>query len=289
MPYGDLTRQAVERFSRHEDLERFHCTIEEREEYEPYLELGLTIYAGVDYQRIVAEASSQADLLLWDGGNNDSPFVKPSLLLVVVDALRPGHETSFYPGETNLRAADVLIINKVGGASPDALAELRARLRSCNPQAEIVEGDLQIVVEDPSQIRGRCVLVVEDGPTLTHGGMAFGAGTIAARQHQAAELIEPRVSAVGSIAETLRQYPHLKRVLPALGYSQQQRDELRETIESSGAEVVVDASPARLDRLLQLSVPVVRVRYQFQQLSGPPLGDYVAALVRPPSDPPPTP
>jgi predicted GTPase len=225
MPYGDLSQQAVEQFSRIEDLDRYRCTIEEREEYEPYLERGLTIYAGVDYQRIVAQAGAQADLILWDGGNNDFPFVKPDLQLVVVDALRPGHETSFYPGETNLRAADVLIINKVRGASPDSLADLRARLQSCNPRAEIVEGNLEISVADPELIRGRRVLVVEDGPTLTHGGMTFGAGTIAAREHRAGELIEPRESAVGSIADTLRKYPRLKYVLPALGYSEQQRNE----------------------------------------------------------------
>lgn len=280
MPYGDLTRQAVERFARIEDLDKYACTIEEREEFEPYLELGLAIYAGVDYQRIVTEASSKADVLLWDGGNNDSPFVRPGLLLVVVDALRPGHETTYYPGETNLRAADVMVINKVGHASPEALQDLRTRLRLCNSRAELIEGDLKITVSDANQIRGRRVLVVEDGPTLTHGGMAFGAGTLAARECQAAELIEPRDSAVGSIAQTLQQYPHLQRVLPALGYSSMQCDELSETIESSGAEAVVDASPARLDRCLRLSIPIVRVRYQFQQTSGTPLENLVFEFLR---------
>jgi predicted GTPase len=281
MPYGDLTRQAVERFSCIEDLDRFSCTIEEREEYEPYLELGLAIYAGVDYQAIVNKASSEADALLWDGGNNDSPFIAPGLLLVVVDALRPGHETSYYRGETNLRAADILIVNKVGSASNDTLARLRSSLQEYNPRAVVVEGDLKISVSDASQIQGRRVLVVEDGPTLTHGGMTFGAGTLAARECQASELIEPRDSAVGSIAQTLREYPQLKEVLPALGYSEQQCRELTETIESSKADVVVDASPARLDRFLNLSIPVVRVRYQFQQTRGPLLEDLVTEFLQP--------
>jgi predicted GTPase len=279
MPYGDLLRQAVQRFAVHSDLDRADCTIEEREEYEPYLETGLLVFAGVDTRAILAAAEEEADAILWDGGNNDYPFLRPDLSVVVADALRPGHEIAYYPGETNMRSADVVVVNKVSGAPPGAVATVRQHARELAPRAAIVEGDLAVLVEQPDAIRGRRVLVVEDGPTLTHGGMAFGAGTVAARAHGAREIVDPRPFAVGTIAETLSRYPHIGPVLPALGYSEEQRRELAETIERTGADVVVDASPSRLDRFLALTVPVVRVRYRFEQRSGPPLLDLVAAAV----------
>ncbi len=279
MPYGDLRRQAVQRFATESDLDRAECTIEEREEYEPYLEAGLTVFAGVDYRAIVAAAEPDADVVLWDGGNNDYPFVRSDLSIVLVDALRPGHETAYYPGETNLRSADVVVVSKVSEAAPGALATVRGHVADLAPGAPLVEADLAVTAEQPEAIAGRRVLVVEDGPTVTHGGMAFGAGMVAARRCGAREIIDPRPFAAGTIAEAYARYPHLGPVLPALGYSPEQRSELAETIARSGADVVVDASPSRLDRFLSLAVPVVRVRYRFEQRSGPPLLDLVAAAV----------
>ena len=279
MPYGDLRREAVQRFAADADLERAQCTIEEREEYEPYLESGLVVFAGVDYRAILAAAEREADVLLWDGGNNDYPFLRPDLSIVVADALRPGHEISYYPGETNLRLADVVVVNKVGGAAPGAVETIRRHAAEYAPRAAIVESDLVVAVDEPGRIAGRRVLVVEDGPTLTHGGMSSGAGTVAARAHGARELVDPRPFAVGSIAETFARYPHLGAVLPALGYSAEQRRELAETIARSGAEVVVDASPARLERFLAIGPPVVRVRYRFEQRSGPPLLAMVSGAI----------
>lgn len=278
MPYGDLRRQVVQRLATWEDLDRHECTVEEREEYEPYIEQGLVVFAGVDYQRIVAAAEQESDVILWDGGNNDYPFLQPDLWITVTDALRPGHETTYYPGETNLRAADIVVINKVSQAAPGAVEGMRQRIRDVNPLAKVIEADLEVEVDQPDLIAGRRVLVVEDGPTLTHGDMTYGAGTIAAERYGAAERIDPRPHAVGSIAETLERYPRLDRVLPALGYSPLQRDELARTIENCRAELIVDASPARLDRLLHLTTPMVRVRYQFRQLSGPALLEQVDAL-----------
>ncbi len=280
MPYGDLTRQAVERFATEDDLDRYHCTVEEREEYEPYVEQGLTIFAGVNYQQILRSAEQESDVILWDGGNNDYPFVRAGLSIVVADALRAGHEISYYPGETNLRRADIVVINKVAQADDRELSELRQRISQTNPRATIVTADLEIEVADPDPIQGRRVLVVEDGPTVTHGGMAYGAGWLAAQRFGAAEIIDPRPAAVGTIAKSFADHPHLENVLPALGYSPQQCRELRETIEKSGAEVVIDASPAHLDRVIQLSIPIVRVRYRFEQKSGKPLTDTVAEFVK---------
>jgi len=279
MPYGDLRRQAVQRFAVEADLDRADCTIEEREEYEPYLEAGLTVFAGVDYREILAAAEREADTLLWDGGNNDWSFLRPDLSIVVADALRPGHETRYYPGETNFRSADVVVITKVSGAAPGAVATVRRNAAELAPRAAVLEGDLAVSVERPEAVAGRRVLVVEDGPTLTHGGMAFGAGTVAARACGARELIDPRPFATGTIAEAFSRHPHIGAVLPALGYSAEQRGELAETIVRSGAEVVVDASPSRLDRFLALSIPVARVRYRFEQRSGPPLLDLVEEAV----------
>lgn len=279
MPYGDLSRQAVERLATSDDLDKYQCTVEEREEYEPYLEAGLVVFAGVDYGRILTQAESESDVILWDGGNNDFAFVKPGLSITVADALRPGHEVRYYPGETNFRSADVVVINKVGTADPESLAQLRARVAAYNPQACLIEGDLEITVDQAERIAGRTVLVVEDGPTVTHGGMAYGAGFIAAQKYHARELIDPRSCALGSIAQALRQYPHVQSVLPALGYSATQRDDLKQTIENSGAELVIDATPARLERFMELSVPVARVRYNFRQNQGPLLEDLVSTFL----------
>ena len=281
MPYGDLSRQAVQRFASVDDLDRHSCTVEEREEYEPYVERGLVIYAGVDYARILEAAEADSDVVLWDGGNNDSAFVRPGLSIVVVDALRAGHELAYYPGETNFRAADVLVVNKVEHASREDVRRVHRHIAQHNPSAEVIEADLRVELDRPEAVRGARVLVVEDGPTLTHGGMSFGAGTIAARAGGPAEVVDPRPHAVGTIAEVYRDYPHLDRALPALGYSEEQRRELAETIAAANPDVVVDASPARLDRLLSLSVPIARVRYEFEQRSGRSLfetvDDYLAA------------
>ena len=268
MPYGDLTRQTVQRFATFDDLDQAQCTIEEREEYEPYVTAGTAIFAGVDYAAILAAAEAEAEVILWDGGNNDFAFIRPTLSIVVTDALRSGDEVGYYPGEVNLLGADVVLINKVAQAQPRRLAQLRARVRDRNPDAELIEGDLVIEVDAPETLRGKRALVIEDGPTLTHGGMAFGAGTVAARRHEVGEIVDPRPHAVGSIARAYEEYPHMHRVLPALGYSDAQRAELKTTIESSGADVVIDASPADIGRLLELDVPVTRVRYRFQQVAG---------------------
>jgi len=268
MPYGDLRKQRALRYATEADLDRYGCTIEEREEYEPYLEAGLAIFAGVDYRAILADAEKDADVVLWDGGNNDYPFVRPDLSIVVLDALRPGHETSYYPGETNLRAADVLVVNKVSSASPEARALVRRHAAELNPDATVIEADLVVTLDPGVTISGKRVVVVEDGPTLTHGGMAYGAGTVAARA-AGAQILDPRGFAVGTIAEAYAKYPHMAAVLPALGYSDAQRAELEETLRRSGADAIVDASPARLDRVLHVSIPIVRVRYRFEQRSGP--------------------
>ncbi len=286
MPYGDLAKQRVERFQTWEDLDRFACTVEEREEYEPYVQRGLAVFAGVDYAAIVAAAEAEADAILWDGGNNDFSFVRPALSIVVADALRAGHESLYHPGEANVRMADLLVINKAGQVPADRLAALRDSLNAMNPRAAIITADLAIEMsaDGAERIRGRRVLVVEDGPTLTHGGMAYGAGTLAARQAGAGELIDPRPAAVGSIAAAFRQFPHLGPVLPALGYSERQRAELAETIERCAADVIVDASPCRLERLITMTRPSVRVDYRFVQLDGPDLLETVLRTLRfPPS------
>jgi len=278
MPYGDLRRQAVQRFASEEDLAAAECTIEEREEYEPYVAAGLVIFAGVDYRAVLARAEREADVVLWDGGNNDYPFVRPDLSLVVADALRPGHECSYYPGETNVRMADVLVVNKVADASPGAVEAVHRSLSRLAPDAVQVEADLEITVERPEALAGKRVLAVEDGPTVTHGGMAWGAAAVAARRHGAV-LVDPRPFAVGTIADAYARYPHMGPVLPALGYSAAQRQELTETIARAGVDLVLDGSPARLDRFLQLSVPVVRVGYRFAQRSGPSILARVDALL----------
>lgn len=271
MPYGDLRRQRVQRLATPEDLDDARCTVEEREEYTPYVSRGMVVWAGVDYEAILRAAEAECEVVLWDGGNNDRPFVRADLSITLVDPLRPGHETRYYPGEVNLRRAGVVVATKVRAARPEDLAAVRERVRAINPAAQWIEADLAVTVDDPARIRGARVLVVEDGPTTTHGGMAFGAATVAAERYGAGEVIDPRPFAVGSVAECFRAHPHLTRVLPALGYSDAQRADLAATIAAARADVVIDGSPARIDRVIDVAAPIVRADYRFEQLSGPDL------------------
>jgi predicted GTPase len=282
MPYGNLDMQRVQRFATPQDLADQQCTIEEREEYEPYVDMGIPIFAGVDYQAILDEAETDADVVLWDGGNNDFSFIRPDLDIVVVDALRAGHEIDYFPGEVNFRRADVLIISKCGSAAPGAVDGIRERASRYNPQAMICRADLRIQVEEAERLVGQRVLVIEDGPTVTHGGMAFGAGMVAAERYGAIP-VDPRPYAVGTISDTFEANPHLERVLPAMGYSEAQREALAATInaccEAEQVRFLLDASPARLDRMMDLDVPLVRVGYRFVQLDGQPLEERVMQLL----------
>lgn len=271
MPYGDLAAQVAQRFATYEDLDHYHCTIEEREEYEPHIERGVVVYAGVDYERILRQAEEEADIIVWDGGNNDLPFFRPDLHIVVADPHRPGHEVSYHPGEANLRAADVVIINKVDTADPSGIAQIRQNIQEVNPQAIVLEAASPIFVEDPEAIQGRRVLVIEDGPTLTHGEMAYGAGVTAARRFGAAELVDPRPYAVRSIAETFRKYPHIGPLLPAMGYGDEQIRDLEETINATPCDLVLAATPVDIRRLLKVKYPVDRVRYELQVIGRPTL------------------
>ncbi|HJW90319.1 MAG TPA: cyclic 2,3-diphosphoglycerate synthase [Anaerolineales bacterium] len=273
MPYGDLVKQAVQRFASYEDLDKQDCTIEEREEYEPHLANGLIVYAGIDYGRILRQAEEEVDIILWDGGNNDLPFYAADLHIVVADPLRPGHESLYHPGEANVRAADVFVINKVDTASSENVITVRDNLRRMNPDAVVVEAASPLFVDDPESIRGKRVLVIEDGPTLTHGEMAFGAGWLAARRFGAAEIIDPRPFAVGSIRETYQKYPTTGPILPAMGYGDEMARELEETINRSDADLVLIGTPIDLARLLDISKPTQRVRYELQEIGKPTLED----------------
>ncbi len=273
MPYGDLAAQAVQRYATLDDLKRYECTIEEMEEYEPHIAAGNVIYAGVDYEAILRQAEQEADVILWDGGNNDTSFFAPDLSIVVADPHRPGDGLRYHAGEVNLRMADVVVLNKIDTADRAGIeAELDA-VRSVNPDAAVVMAASPTTVEDPSLVRGKRVLVVEDGPTLTRGGMTYGAGTVAARQLGAAELIDPRPFAVGEIKATFDAYPDIGVLLPAMGYSEQQLDDLATTINASGADTVVIGTPIDLRRVLDLEPPAVRVRYDLQELGSPTLRD----------------
>jgi predicted GTPase len=269
MPYGDLTAQKAERFATFADLERYECTIEEREEYEPHIMEGTTVYAGVDYEEILRQAEQEGDVVLWDGGNNDTSFYKPDLDIVVLDPHRPGHELGYYPGEVNFRSAHVLIINKVDTANPEALATVRHNIAAHNPTAKVIETACAVTVEDPSQVWGKRVLVVEDGPTLTHGEMPYGAGVVAANRFGATKLVDPRPFAVGSIQRTFEKFRHLGKVLPAMGYSEVQRHELEETIRRVPCDVVLVATPIDLARAIRLDKPSVRVRYEVEEVGEP--------------------
>ena len=278
MPYGDLIKQRVQRFSTLQDLDRHECTIEEREEYEPHLVEGAVVYAGVDYQEILKQAESECDVLLWDGGNNDLPFYQPTIEIVVTDPHRAGHELTYHPGEANLLRAQVVIINKMDSADKDAIQLLRKNIATLNPKAMVIEAASPLFVEDGEKIRGKRVLAIEDGPTITHGGMAFGAATLAARRLGAAELVDPRPHAVGSLRDTFRKYPHLGSALPAMGYGEGQVRDLEATINACDAEIVVFATPVDLRHLVRISKPALRVRYEIQEIGKPDLEDALASL-----------
>jgi predicted GTPase len=277
MPYGDLAKQAVQRFATYQDLDLHKTTIEEREEYEPHIDRGIIVYAGVDYEAILREAEKEADVIIWDGGNNDTPFYKPDLYITLVDPHRPGDELAYYPSEVNVLLADVVIINKIDSASPEGIATVRDNVMRVNPKAMIIEAASPVTVEDPEVIRGKRVLVIEDGPTLTHGGMAFGAGVVAARK-LGVEFIDPRPYAVESIAKTFAKYNHLAEVLPAMGYGEKQIRDLEETIKRVPCDAVLVATPIDLRRVLELDKPSTRSRYELQEIGQPTLEDALKLL-----------
>jgi predicted GTPase len=279
MPYGDLAAQAVQRFATYADLDRHETTIEEREEYEPHLDAGRVVYAGVDYEAILRQAELEADVILWDGGNNDFPFYQPDLFVVVADPLRPGAETRYHPGETNVRMADVVVINKVDSAEPGAVEAVRRTVEELNPSAAIVTARSELTLVGPP-IDGKRVVVVEDGPTLTHGGMAYGAGVVAARRFGAGRLVDPRPAAVGSIREVLERYPSLEPLVPAMGYGEAQIADLEATLNAVDADLVLSATPIDLLRVMTLHKPVTRVRYELVEASGVPLRTLIEPIVR---------
>ena len=278
MPYGKLSEEVCERFATYEDMKRYECTIEEREEYEPHIDVGNVVYAGVDYGRILREAEREADVILWDGGNNDLPFYKPDLQIVVVDPHRPGHELLYYPGEANLRMADVVVINKVDTASPENVETVRKNVKMARPEAKIVEAASEIHVDDETLIRGKRVVAIEDGPTVTHGGMKEGVGAIAARKFGAKELVDPKPYAVGSIKRTYEKYPHLGQVLPAMGYGEKQIRELEQTIAAIDCDSLVLGTPIDLRRIMNLPKPAVRVRYEIRETTKPTLDEILRTM-----------
>ncbi len=279
MPYGDLAKQAVQRFATLEDLKKHECTIEEMEEYEPHINKGIVVYAGVDYEKILREAEKEADIILWDGGNNDFPFYKSDLEIVVVDPLRVGHETLYHPGETNFRRADVIVINKVDSANIEDVNELRENIMEINPDATVVEAASPIFVKDYEKIKGKKVLVVEDGPTLTHGEMDFGAGIVAAMKFGAAEIVDPKPYAVGKIVETFEKYPYIEGLLPAMGYSGQQVKDLETTINNTPCDLVVIGTPIDLNRVCNIKHDTVRVTYELQEIGKPDLKGILTEFV----------
>lgn len=278
MPYGDLAKQACQRFASYEDMDRHNCTIEEREEYEPHIDRGIVVYAGVDYERILREAEKEADVIVWDGGNNDIPFFVPDIHIVLIDPHRPGHEMRYHPGETNLRMAHVVVINKIDTAHPEGVVEVRKSIEALNPKATVIDGASPIFVEDISLIKNKRVMVVEDGPTLTHGEMTYGAGVIAAKKFGAKELVDPREYAVNSIKDTYMKYPHIGTLLPAMGYGKKQIRDLEETINRADCDTVVIGTPIDLTKLTQLNKPSVRVRYELQEIGKPTLEDVLKGI-----------
>ncbi len=280
MPYGDLVAQRVQRYASIDDMKRFHCTVEEMEEYEPHIVAGTVIYAGVDYEAILRQAEKEADVIVWDGGNNDMSFYQPDLTITVVDPHRPGHELTYYPGETNVRLADVVIVNKVDSSTRENVEQVKRNVRSINSRAVIIEAGSPIVVDDPELIRGKRVLVVEDGPTLTHGEMRYGAGTIAAKQFGARELVDPRPYAVRSIAETFQKYPNTGILLPAMGYGTKQVRDLEETINQVPCDTVVIGTPIDLRRVVSMNKPSVRVQYSLAEVGKPDLQDILQEFLR---------
>ncbi|HQK89251.1 MAG TPA: GTP-binding protein, partial [Acidobacteriota bacterium] len=281
MPYGDLAAQAVQRFATLADLKKHKCTIEEMEEYEPHIAKGVIVYAGVDYEAILRQAEKEADVILWDGGNNDFPFFKSNLEIVVVDPHRAGHELAYHPGETNLRRADVIIINKIDTADLDGIEEVRASIREANPKAVVIDAASPLFVENYGAIHGKRVLVVEDGPTLTHGEMDYGAGVMAAMKYGAAELVDPKPYAVGKLVETFTQYPEVEGLLPAMGYGGQQVKDLEKTINNTPCDLVVIGTPIDLRRVCKIKHPTVRVMYELQEIGSPDLADVLGRFLKP--------
>jgi predicted GTPase len=275
MPYGDLTKQIVQRFASIDDLDRHNCTIEEREEYEPVVRMGAVTYAGIDYEKILRQAEAEADVIVWDGGNNDTPFYRPDINIVVFDPHRAGHETAYHPGETNMLMAHVAIINKVDSAPPDQVEMVRATIKKHNPKADIILADSELLAEDVQRIKGKRVLVVEDGPTLTHGEMAYGAGVIAAKRFGAAELVDPRPYLVGTIKQAYQDYPEIGPLLPAMGYSPQQVKDLEATINRTQCDLVVCATPIDLGQIITISKPSIRIRYEYKDNSRPTLEEVI--------------
>ncbi|MDY6881063.1 MAG: cyclic 2,3-diphosphoglycerate synthase [Desulfatiglans sp.] len=273
MPYGDLRSQVVQRFFSYEDFDKHHCTIEEREEYEPLVDMGVVVFSGVDYGKILREAEKEADIIVWDGGNNDTPFYRPDLHIVLFDPHRAGHELLYYPGETNMLMADIAVINKVDTALPSQVATVRENIRKHAPRADVVLAESPATVTSPEQIKGKRVLVVEDGPTLTHGGMPSGAGLVAADKYHAAEIIDPRPYSAGAFTRVFEQYPHIGPVLPAMGYSKEQIADLEESINRVPCDLVLFATPIQLKRVLSLSKPTLRVRYDYKDHDRPTLED----------------
>lgn len=280
MPYGNLVKQACQRFGSLEDLNKHKCTIEEREEYEPHIMNGVIVYSGIDYGMIIKEAQKEADIILWDGGNNDMAFYKPDLYITVVDPHRPGHELSYYPGQNNLLLADIVIINKIDSAEPENVTEVRANIAAYNPKAIIVDCASPVTVSDPELIRGKRVLVVEDGPTLTHGEMAYGAGVVAAEKFGAAELVDPRPFTVKSISDTFEKYPDIGILLPAMGYGDDQVKDLETTINKTDCDLVMIATPIDLSRIMKIKKPVVRVSYDLQEIGSPNLTELLTDFVK---------
>lgn len=280
MPYGDLAAQKVQRFATLDDLKKHKCTIEEMEEYEPHIMTGTIVYAGVDYEAIVRKAEKEADIILWDGGNNDMPFYKPDLNIVVVDPHRPGHERLYYPGETNLLMADVIVINKIDTADTEDIDEVRWSVREANPNAIIIDAASPIAVEDADLILGKIALVVEDGPTLTHGEMTYGAGMVAAEKFGATDVVDPRPFTVGSITETFEKYPDIGELLPAMGYGDQQLKDLEETIAKTECEVVIIGTPIDLRRIINIKQPSVRVTYDLQEIGKPTLVEVLKPFIK---------
>jgi predicted GTPase len=281
MPYGDLAKQACQRFASYKDLERHKCTIEEREEYEPHIDRGVIVYAGVDYEMIIRQAEKEADVILWDGGNNDMPFYQPDLHITVLDPHRPGHEISYYPGQNNFLMADVLVINKIDTASPEGINEVRENIQYYNPDAIVIDAASPIRVENPELIRGKRVLVIEDGPTTTHGEMKYGAGMMAAAKYGAAEIIDPRPYTVGSMTQTFEKYPEIGRLLPAMGYFGKQVIDMEKTINRVECDAVIIATPIDLRRIVKIKKPSVRVFYDLQEIGKPDLGDVLNSVFKP--------
>ncbi len=283
MPYGDLAKQACQRFADYKDLDKHKCTIEEREEYEPHIDRGIIVYAGVDYEMILREAEKEADVIVWDGGNNDMSFYKADLYITVVDPHRPGHELTYYPGLTNVLLADVIVINKIDSAHPEGIETVRENIRMVNPKAIVVDAASPLTVDDPKRITGKKVLVVEDGPTLTHGEMTYGAGVVAAEKFGAAELVDPRPYTVGKITETFKKYPDIGILLPAMGYSGKQVKDLEKTINATKCDTVIIGTPIDLRRVVKIKQPTARVKYDLQEIGHPNIEDIFAAKFKAPA------